>query len=123
MRKVEKAMVDAISTTLSDPGVEGPTFKGGNTVVFQTSTDSPNGYRTLEVIFYDTVICLIEPTTRFSLYTGGFKTATTKSRLNAILDAISDGFYIAQDKGTWGIYKGGYFYRPFVEGCTFTLRP
>ena len=127
MRKIETAMVAAIREAIADPYCSGPIFRQSNTTVFQTGNGAirtPNFSRWIEVILYETVVALIEPQAgRLSLYSGGFRTATTKSRLNAILESMGDGFYIAQNKGQWGIYKGGYFYEPFYEGRPFTLRP
>jgi hypothetical protein len=127
MRKIETAMIAAIREAIGDPYTDGPQFKGGNTVVFANGNGvvhTPNFTRWIEVIFYDTVIALIEPQCgRISLYTGGHYTATTKSRLNAILSELSDGLYIEQRKGQWFKCKGGYTYDRFTEGSTVTLRP
>ena len=125
MRKIEARMVEAIRETIADPYLTGQTFKAGNTVVFQTSggtVRTPNFYRYVEVIFCDTVIALIEPQSgRMTLHSGGYRTVTTKSRLNAILDSMGDNFSIAQDKGEWKLYRNGYFYENFYDGRTFTL--
>jgi len=127
MRKIEASMVSALKETLSDSGFEGQAWKQSNTLVFQThhgTYGTFNHNRFIEVILYSTVIALIEPyASRLSLYSGGYRTATTKSRLNAILGALGDGFYICQNKGLWQLWKNGYFYENFYDGRTFTLRP
>ncbi len=126
MRKIETAMIDAIRSAIGDLYADGPQFKQGNTVVFCNGSGLAHTLsftRWIEVIFRGTVIALIEPEcSRLSLYSGGFKTATTKSRLNAILRSLSDGFYIEQRKGEWTVGKGGYYYDRFSEGFPVTLR-
>jgi hypothetical protein len=116
MRKVEAAMIAAIRKAIADPYTKGQQFKKDNTVVFC------NGSGVIEVRLYDTVIALIEPQIRmFGLYSGGFRTTTTKSRLNAVLGAFSNGFLIYQEKGQWYIYKGGRCYDRFDDGFAVTL--
>ena len=127
MRKIESAMIQAIRDAISDPYTKGQQFKGGNTIVFCNGNGvvhAPGFTRWIEIIFHNTVIALIEPqTSRISLYTGGYKTPTTKSRLNAILGSFSNGFYIEQKKGEWVKCKGGYVYDKFTEGDCVTLWP
>jgi len=126
MRKIEATMISAIRDTLGDSRFEGRFWHQSNTTVFQTQYGIYNTFshdRIIEVILSSATICLIEPSaSRLSLYTGGYRTNTTKSRLNAILGTMSDGFYICQSKGKWELWKGGYFYDNFTEGCMFTLR-
>jgi hypothetical protein len=118
MRKVEQAMIAAIALRIADPYTEGQQFKKDNTVVFC------NGSGVIEVILYDTVIAIIEPSSRrISIYSGGLKTTTTKSRLNAILGAFSNGFHIYQEKGQWYIYKGGRRCDRFDDRFAVTLEP
>ena len=125
MRKIETAMVDPIRSAISDPYADGSQFNQGNTVVFCNGSGvahTPNFARWIDVIFYGTTIALIEPQcNRLSLYSGGVRTATTKSRLNAILRSLSDGFYIEQRKGEWTVGKGGFHYDRFCEGFPVTL--
>jgi hypothetical protein len=125
MRKVEAAMIAAIRKSIADPYAEGQQFKKDNTVVFCNGSGvvgTPGFSRWIEVILYDTVIAIIEPQTcLIGFYSGGFKTPTTKSRLNAVLGAFSNGFHIYQDKGQWYIYKGGRRYDRFDDGFAVTL--
>jgi hypothetical protein len=125
MRKIESAMIAAIREAIADPYTDGQQFKKGNTIVFCNGSGvvgTPNFSRWIEVIFHNTVIALIEPQTgRLSLYSGGFRTATTKSRLNAILSSLSNNLYIAQKNGEWYIGKGGYRCDSFSEGYPVTL--
>ena len=125
MRKIEAAMIAAIREAIADPYTDGQQFKKGNTVVFCNGSGvvgTPNFDRWIEVIFHNTVIALIEPQTgRFSLYTKGFRTATAKSRINAILGSLSNGLYIYQKQGEWIVGKGGYRYDSFHEGYPVTL--
>jgi hypothetical protein len=126
MRKIESSMVSALRETISDSGLEGQAWKQTNTLVFQThkgTLGTFNHDRWIEVILHSTVIALVEPCAgRLSLYSGGYRTATTKSRLNAILSALGDGFYICQKSGKWQLWKGGYFYEDFYDGRSFSLR-
>jgi hypothetical protein len=126
MRKIEAAMISALRETLRDSAFEGQFWKQANTLVWQNHSGTGGTFnhdRWIEVILYSTTICLIEPLAgRLSLYSGGHRTATTKSRLNAILAEIGDGFYIYQRAGNWELWKGGYFYEDFTEGYSLTLR-
>ena len=53
--------------------------------------------------------------TFLELYTCGYKTPTTKARLNAILREHGNGDYIFQKKGEWFINTNGQTI-PFTEG-------
>lgn len=125
MRKLEAEMITAIREAIADPYIDGQQFKKGNTVVFCNGSGvvgTPSFTRWIEVILHNTVIALIEPQTgRLSLYTKGFRTVTTKSRINAILGSLSNGLYIYQQRGEWIIGKGGYRYDSFYEGFPVTL--
>jgi hypothetical protein len=125
VKKLETAMIATIREAISDPYTDGQQFKKGNTVVFCYGSGvvgTPNFSRWIEVILYDKVIALIEPqTARLSLYTGGFQTATTISRLNAILESLSNGLYVYRKNGELTVGKGGYRYDSFYEGYPVTL--
>lgn len=119
-RKIENQMVSAIREVLADSNFSGQYWKSGNTVVFQNRENGPNGRRWIEVILQNTVIVLIEPdANRINLYSGGFRTTTTKSRINAVLSNLSDGFsidYKWQYSGrTWNKSE------PFYEGLSVGL--
>ena len=56
------------------------------------------------------------------LYDGGFRTNTTKSRLNATLNGLSLGYKIAQRNRVWYVLdEYGDIYKPFKNGMTFSL--
>lgn len=117
-------MIQAICETLADARFHGQAFKGGNTTVCQTSSSvlhTPGFNRQIEIRFHGTIIATIEPALRLTVNSGGYRTATTKSRLNAILDKFTHGFYIVQKSHVWQIWKGGYYYHDFKDGDTFTL--
>ena len=74
----------------------------GNTEVI-TRLDGSN---IVDVKFYDTIIASIDPThfgnRSVKLYNGGFRTKTTKERLNSILSELTkDRVYIKQVKKQW----------------------
>ena len=74
----------------------------GNTEVI-TRQDGSN---IVDVKFYDTVIAEIDHThfgyRSVKLFNGGFRTKTTKERLNAILSELTkDRVYIKQHKKQW----------------------
>lgn len=101
-RKIEIQMISAIRETLADSNFVGQYWKSGNTCVFQQNENGPNGRRWIEVILHNTVIALIEPDAhRISIYTKGFRTTTTKSRINAILSNLSSGYSVFQKNHEW----------------------
>lgn len=119
-REIEIQMISAIRETLADSNFIGQYWKSGNTCVFQKRENGPNGRRWIEVILQNTVIVLIEPdANRINLYSGGFRTTTTKSRINAVLSNLSDGFSIDSkwqySRRTWNKSE------PFYEGLSVGL--
>jgi hypothetical protein len=125
VKKLETAMIATIREAISDPYTDGQQFKKGNTVVFcyhSGVVGTPNFTRWTEVILYDKVIALIQPSRgRLTLYTGGLQTATIISRLNAILKSLSNGLYVYSKNGELTVGKGGYRYESFYEGFPVTL--
>ncbi len=122
-RKIENQMVSAIRDVLADSNFSGQYWKSGNTVIFQNHENGPNGRRRIEVIVHNTVIVMIEPdANRINLYSGGFRTATTKSRINAVLTNLSDGCSIFQKNYEWQYARRSWNKsEPFYEGLTVGL--
>jgi hypothetical protein len=101
MRKIEQSMIQAVRECLADPHFSGKYWGKDNTSVSQHHEPGPNGARYIEITLYDTVVGLIEPTAhRINLYTEGYRTATTKSRINALL-SLTDGYSIFQKNNQW----------------------
>ena len=100
MRVIESQMNDAISNNKD--------WKNRNTEVITISDVS-------FVYLYNNLIAMIGDTW-IELFDGGHQTATTKSRLNAILSAHGcDGEYIFQKKGEWFLnFQGAPI--PFFDG-------
>lgn len=100
MRKIEQQMIAAIRGCLSDPGFSGCYWRNANTCVWQQHCGihgTPSYSRTIEVILHNTVIALIE-SSRISLYTGGWQTVTTRSRINAILREFCPDWSVCQHR-------------------------
>ena len=88
MRKIESLMNAAIK--------EGKDFKMDNTEVLYFS-----GHDKSQVYLYGNLIAEVGPT-YIELFDGGHQTATTKSRLNAILSAHGlPGEYVFQKNYDW----------------------
>ena len=100
MRVIEKQMNDAITASKD--------WKKDNTEVVTCSHVS-------DVFLYGNLIARIGETW-IELFDGGYQSATTKSRLNAILSAHGcDNEYVFQKKGEWFLnYQGAPI--PFFSG-------
>jgi hypothetical protein len=123
MRKIEAQLITAIREVLADSNFVGQYWKSGNTCVFQWKENGPNGRRWIEVILHNTVIALIEPdAVRINLYTCGFRTSVTKSRINAVLSDLSDGFKVFQKNNQWLYSRRSWdTSEPFYEGICVGL--
>jgi hypothetical protein len=123
MRKIESQMVAAIRGALADSNFVGQYWKSSNTCVWQNKENGPNGRRWIEVILHNTVIALIEPdAVRINLYTKGYRTTTTKSRINAVLSELSDGSSVFQKNHEWRYSRRSWDKsEPFYEGLTVGL--
>ena len=105
MRKTEARMIQAIREALNDSYKAGRLLKCGNTEV----TVEHHGiggtfghYRLVEIRLHGHRIGLVEPELmRISLFDCGYRTATTKSRLNALLRAFVPGEGISQADWEW----------------------
>lgn len=87
MRAIEKKMIEAI--------IAHRNYNGGNTRVVSNSENST-------VFLFDFPIAEINNKI-VKINNQGFKTATTKSRLNAILKVFCNNLYIYQRNFTWMI--------------------
>ena len=85
MRVIERQMNDAISQEID--------WKKDNTQVINIEGVS-------FVYLYSNLIAMVGDTW-LELFDGGYKSATTKSRLNAILQAHSNGEYVYQKNFDW----------------------
>lgn len=83
-------------------------FKLDNTEVITISNVS-------FVYLFSNLIAMVGDTW-LHLEDGGYKSKTTKSRLNAILAAHGNGEYIYQKKGDWYMKNGDGSVIPFVSG-------
>lgn len=101
MRKIEDQMLIAIREVMADRNFSGKYWGKDNTSVWQHHEPGPNGARYIEVILHNTAIGLIEPSAhRINFYTKGYRTATTKSRINALLN-LTDGYSVFQKNHQW----------------------
>jgi hypothetical protein len=100
MRKIETQMIQAIQNNKD--------FKLDNTEVINFSNVS-------DVYLHGNLIARIGETW-MELFDGGWQTATTKSRLNALLQAFGmEGEYVFQKNFQWFVqYNGGPI--PFFSG-------
>jgi hypothetical protein len=100
MRKIETQMIQAIQNNKD--------FKLANTEVINFSNVS-------DVYLHGHLIARIGETW-MELFDGGWQTATTKSRLNALLQAFGmEGEYVFQKNFQWFVqYNGGPI--PFFSG-------
>ena len=92
MRKIESQMLDAIRT--------GKSWECSNTRVYV----NPSG--TIDVHLFTNLICIIVPDESLTVWHRGWDTATTKSRLDVILNAYNLPT-ICQINYTWYIGKDG----------------
>ncbi len=108
MRKIEAQTIQAIRKALSTP--EPFSWKGGNMSVSDESTGvlhTPSFNRWVNVYLFGERIAQFEPLTeRVTFNDCGYRSATTKARLNALMAAFcpDDGEGIYQKARTW--YNG-----------------
>ena len=104
MRKIEQQMNKAITN-----GVD---FKLDNTEVISCTNVA-------DVYLHGNLIARIGETW-IELFDGGWRTATTKSRLNVILKEHGNGDYVFQKKGEWFVtfsdYRNNSVTVPFFSG-------
>lgn len=103
-------MVQAIRAALNAADRDGRILKSGNTeveVVHHGIAHTPGYYREIEVKLHGNTIGVVEPDLmRIRLSDCGWRTVTTKSRLNALLRAFVPGEGIAQQDWEWHTTSG-----------------
>jgi hypothetical protein len=102
MRVIERQMNDAILNSKD--------WKSANTeVVYYSGNDASDVY------LHGNLIARVHPFS-IELFDGGYQSATTKSRLNAVLSAHGcENEYVFQKKGEWFLnYQGAPI--PFFSG-------
>lgn len=108
MRKIESETIRVVRETINRADRSGQVWKSGNMEIRQTH-DGVAGtigyYRLIEVWLFGNRIAIIEPDImRMSLSDCGRKTATTKSRLNALLAGFARGrARVSQSNRNWFI--------------------
>jgi len=100
MRKVESAMINAIENRV-------PVWKSSNTVV--ECTDGHD----CKVYLHGILIAEVSPEA-ICVSFAGYETATTRSRINAVLSAFVPEFRVCLGKNV-GLYKDGKYWLP-MEG-------
>ena len=110
MRLIEEQMIDAIR--------QGRDWRKDNTKVVQFYNDKDYPVVT-SVFLHGNKIAEIDATT-VEIYDGGWQSNTTKSRLNAIINGLCDGFTqsVYQHKFEWFITDDK-FIKQFENGYTF----
>ena len=106
MRKVEQQMVEAMRWAHSD--AEGPIFRGGNTEVLREHTGTLgtfNWWRSDAVRLHGNLIARVELDGRVFVSTAGWNTATTRSRINAILSRFAPDYRVNSVKGVCVLSK------------------
>ena len=94
MRKIEQQMIQAIK--------ENRNWKSGNTSVCYSAD-----YGTSRVYLHDNLIAIVSDTD-VEVFDGGWRSVTTKSRLNSLINDLCDGrmFGVFQRKHQWYINDG-----------------
>lgn len=105
MRKVEARMIQAIRDLIGKADHDGTYLTCGNTTVSQHHHGIPHtpGYqRIISVRLHGNEIAAIRPG-EDTLWVSdcGWQTVTTKSRLNALIDAFTHHYGITQRNGQW----------------------
>lgn len=63
---------------------------------------------TLRVIYHSTAVVTVEASGRITLDHGGWKTSTTKTRMNQASNQLSLGFTVSQKKRNWFVSIDGH---------------
>ena len=110
MRLIEQQMIDAIR--------QGKDWRKDNTKVVQFYNDKDYPVVT-SVFLHGNKIAEIDAS-RVQIFDGGWQSHTTKSRLNAIINGLCDGFTqsVYQHKFEWFITDDK-FIKQFENGYTF----
>ena len=103
MRKIEAAMVMAVKAAIEG---EHKAWRCGNTVV-RNVHDADLGKVVVvelhgnEIAEFDVSLAGVKECRGLRITDAGWQTATTKSRLNALLDCFYGGVRLCQVKGQW----------------------
>ena len=121
MRKIESNMMESIRW--ADRSAAGRIFKLDNTEaeLSHTGIFGTFGYdRHILIKLHGNLIAKIEDVYHgaITLYTQGYHTKTTKSRINAILDHFAPKYGIYQHNYVWYISKQNERYMEFYDGVT-----
>ena len=119
MRKIETQMIESIR--FADKSKAGTIFKADNTEVILSHLGiyGTFGYKCIILIkLHGNLIATIEDAYRgvVTLYTQGWRTATTKSRINVILSHFLPEYGVYQHNRVWYIAKNQDRYMEFYEG-------
>jgi hypothetical protein len=76
----------------------------------------------LSVRYHNTIVVDREPDGTIVLDSGGWRTATTKLRMNQAANQFGLGFYVSQRKGDWFVTLRCGTELPFHDGITFVPR-
>jgi hypothetical protein len=74
----------------------------------------------VSVKYHGTTVVCVNADGSIILNTGGWKTSTTKKRMNQAASQFGLGFYVWQDKGEWFAKRSGTVY-PFGVNHSITL--
>lgn len=130
MRKTEARMIQAIRSALNNSSADGRLLKCGNTEVNQIHhgiAHTPDYHREIEVRLHGNLIAVVEPDIlRIRMADCGYRTVTTKSRLNALLRAFVPGECISQRDWVWhtseGAWQGSDEWPIRLQADNYTLR-
>jgi hypothetical protein len=130
MRVIEARMIQAIRRGMANASHAGVLLKSGNTEVYQAHHGhhwTPGYYREIQVRLFGNLIGVVEPDTmRIRLSDCGYRTATTKSRLNALLRAFVPGEGIGQRDFAWyaahGAWEGSDEWQIRLDADNYFLR-
>jgi len=117
MRKVEAQMINAVRACLNGSEQQ---WRSGNTAVYVKHEGIRNtfGYERTVVVElhgnviaeFDSALCGARDCRGLKLMDCGWRTSTTKSRLNALLGAFREGSFIYQKQGQWFSPDGDEWY-------------
>ena len=82
------------------------------------SIDYQDGSKAIRL--YDTDIITIMEDGKVILNSGGWRTATTKARINSDLNPYWPSIALCSDHGIWHVYKGAYRVCRFEDGMSIT---
>jgi hypothetical protein len=130
MRKIEAQTIKAVQTLAHSAHFSGDYLKAGNTIVGQEHTGIAGtiGYcRSIYVKLHGHEIATFYPAIdTFVLRDCGWQTATTKSRMNALLSAFCPGSVISAKNFDWycngELWEGDHTFSVVVAKDNYTLR-